>query len=233
MSTSNVIPLRTAARLGAATLTPAEALAQIAELLSFNGVMPSSPAEIVKLVASHVRANREHGRIIHDLTVGQQAAWIEWKHGEGAEAAMVWIENALAGPGLLPGACEDDIDADDPILRDAQGYSDRYSTWGGAQGGAQGDKAIRKTEAALRAAKNDAALLDFMDAQHVEIRIVDVPGADPAETVFEAVCNSVEPIMIGFGTTIRAALRTAIRATDPQGDLFGVPADLEMPGITD
>jgi len=40
--------------------------------------------------------------IIHDMTVANQAAWIEWKHGKGAEAAMKWIHNGLAGPGFIP-----------------------------------------------------------------------------------------------------------------------------------
>lgn len=26
--------------------------------------------------------------IIHDMVVAQQAAWIEWRHGKGAEEAM-------------------------------------------------------------------------------------------------------------------------------------------------
>lgn len=42
------------------------------------------------------------GSLSRNLAV-MQAAWIEWKHGRGAEAAMQWIENALWGPGLIPG----------------------------------------------------------------------------------------------------------------------------------
>lgn len=38
----------------------------------------------------------------HDMLVGQQAAWIEWQRGAGAEAGMKWIHNGLAGPGLIP-----------------------------------------------------------------------------------------------------------------------------------
>ena len=38
----------------------------------------------------------------HDLLVVMQAAWIEWQHGKGADAAMQWIENTLVGPGLIP-----------------------------------------------------------------------------------------------------------------------------------
>jgi len=39
---------------------------------------------------------------LHNVMVGNQAAWIEWQHGGGAEAAMTWIHNGLAGPGLIP-----------------------------------------------------------------------------------------------------------------------------------
>lgn len=38
----------------------------------------------------------------HNLLVVMQAAYIEWKYGEGAESAMEWIENTLDGPGLIP-----------------------------------------------------------------------------------------------------------------------------------
>ena len=45
---------------------------------------------------------REHLKMItdmhHDLLVVMQAALIEWKHGEGAEAALRWIVNTLDGP---------------------------------------------------------------------------------------------------------------------------------------
>lgn len=40
--------------------------------------------------------------MLHDNLVLMQAAWIEWKRGKGAEAAMEWVENALVGPGLIP-----------------------------------------------------------------------------------------------------------------------------------
>lgn len=62
---------------------------------------------------------REHLKFIagmhHDLLVTMQAALIEWKHGKGAEAALQWIVNTLAGPGLLPGA-------DEPYGKEAQAY---------------------------------------------------------------------------------------------------------------
>jgi hypothetical protein len=55
--------------------------------------------------------------IIHDMVVAQQAAWIEWQHGEGAEAAMRWIHNGLCGPGHIP-------DEDAPYGKEPQAYFD-------------------------------------------------------------------------------------------------------------
>src|SRR5690606_20582331 len=40
-----------------------------------------------------------------------QAAWIEWRRGRGADAAMQWVENTLIGPGLIPGDDESDAQA--------------------------------------------------------------------------------------------------------------------------
>ncbi len=51
------------------------------------------------------------------MTVAQQAAWIEWQHGKGAEEAMGWIQNGLFGPGLIP-------DEDEPYGKEAQAYFD-------------------------------------------------------------------------------------------------------------
>lgn len=47
---------------------------------------------------------------LHDRTLlTMQAAWIEWKHGDGAHAAMEnWIEEALDGPGLVPDPADED-----------------------------------------------------------------------------------------------------------------------------
>lgn len=42
------------------------------------------------------------GFVVEHQVLAMQAAWIEWKHGDGAEAAMQWIENTLDGPDLLP-----------------------------------------------------------------------------------------------------------------------------------
>lgn len=60
---------------------------------------------------------KELGNVIHDMVVGMQASHIEWKHGGGAEAGMVWISNALAGPGHTPAETE-------PYGKDAQAYFD-------------------------------------------------------------------------------------------------------------
>lgn len=51
----------------------------------------------------------------HDLVVAMQAAWIEWKHGRGADAGMQWIENTLDGPGFIP-------NDDEPYGKEAQFY---------------------------------------------------------------------------------------------------------------
>ncbi|WP_050556321.1 hypothetical protein [Bordetella bronchiseptica] len=59
----------------------------------------------------------ELSKIIHNMTVAQQAAWIEWQHGAGAEAGMRWIANGLAGPGHIP-------EEDEPYGTEAQAYFD-------------------------------------------------------------------------------------------------------------
>ena len=53
----------------------------------------------------------------NDLIVAMQAAFIEWQHGMGAEAAMVWIGNTLDGPGLIPDEAE-------PYGKEAQAWWD-------------------------------------------------------------------------------------------------------------
>ena len=54
-------------------------------------------------------------QMANDLLVVMQAAWIEWQNGRGAEAAMQWIANTLAGPGLIP-------DENAPYYNDAQSF---------------------------------------------------------------------------------------------------------------
>lgn len=63
------------------------------------------------------RLANDMGKIIHDMVVGQQAAWIEWQHGKGAEAAMGWIHNGLLGPGHIP-------DEDDTYGKEPQAWYD-------------------------------------------------------------------------------------------------------------
>lgn len=65
---------------------------------------------------SRDRAALMFGFIVEHQTLAMKAAWIEWKHGRGAEVAMQWIENTLGGPGLIP-------DPDDGT--DAQAFFDR------------------------------------------------------------------------------------------------------------
>lgn len=68
--------------------------------------------------ASSMRLRKELAGMHHDLLVVMQAAWIEWQHGKGAESAMQWIENTLAGPGLIP------YD-DEPYSNEPQAYFDK------------------------------------------------------------------------------------------------------------
>lgn len=60
---------------------------------------------------------KEAYKIIHNMVVANQAAWIEWRHGEGAEAAMTWVHNGLVGPGHIP-------DENEPYGKEAQAYMD-------------------------------------------------------------------------------------------------------------
>lgn len=57
------------------------------------------------------------GKMHRDLLVTMQAAWIEWKRGNGANAAMEWIENTLIGPGMIPAET-------DPYGKEAQAFFD-------------------------------------------------------------------------------------------------------------
>lgn len=60
---------------------------------------------------------KQLGIIVHDMVTAEQAAWIEWQHGRGAEAGMVWIHNGLCGPGHIP-------DEDEPWGKEAQAWYD-------------------------------------------------------------------------------------------------------------
>ena len=50
----------------------------------------------------HGRLIDELSKIVHNMVVADQSAWIEWIHGKGAEAAMQRIANGLLGPGHIP-----------------------------------------------------------------------------------------------------------------------------------
>jgi hypothetical protein len=102
------------------------ALKDIAEQFAMSKF--ASSQDRFNAMATHIVALREEnerlkntaktcGAIIHNMTVANQAAWIEWQHGGGAESAMEWVENGLVGPGLIP---EDD----EPHNTNAQAYFD-------------------------------------------------------------------------------------------------------------
>lgn len=63
------------------------------------------------------QAYTELASMFHDQVVAQQAAWIEWQHGKGAEEGMRWIENGLCGPGHIP-------DEEAPYGTEAQAWFD-------------------------------------------------------------------------------------------------------------
>jgi len=57
-------------------------------------------AEREQRIAALERRLQGDAKIMHDLLVGNQAAWIEWQRGAGAEAAMTWVQNSLMGVGV-------------------------------------------------------------------------------------------------------------------------------------
>lgn len=63
------------------------------------------------------RAAKMLSDTLHNHICANQAAWIEWQHGAGAEAAMRWVHNGLAGPGLIP-------DETAPYGKEAQAWYD-------------------------------------------------------------------------------------------------------------
>src|SRR5690606_9822431 len=98
----------------------AAALAQANLLDSHYGGQPAQAAEIrnaVEQVAALLRTPRGDGEAaamsasLSRAFAAMQAAWIEWRRGRGADAAMQWIENTLIGPGLIPGDVESDAQA--------------------------------------------------------------------------------------------------------------------------
>ncbi|MRW88808.1 hypothetical protein GJ699_02280 [Duganella sp. FT80W] len=82
-------------------------------------------AERDQRIAALERHTETVAKIMNDLLVGNQAAWIEWQHGAGAEAAMTWVEGSLMGVGV-PGE-------DEPWAKEARAWysankSDQFPT---------------------------------------------------------------------------------------------------------
>ncbi len=69
-----------------------------AELVGLHIELLQTKAELARAKEFASTLNR----ILHDMITAEQAAWIEWRHGAGADAAMRWIHNGLAGPGHIP-----------------------------------------------------------------------------------------------------------------------------------
>ena len=68
----------------------------ISELAALRATMAERDQRIVALE----RHSETMAQIMNDLLVGNQAAWIEWRHGKGAEEAMVWVEGSLYAVGV-------------------------------------------------------------------------------------------------------------------------------------
>lgn len=122
------------------------------------------PIEVEKLqeeVARLKRAVKMLNDALHNHIVANQSAWIEWRHGAGAEAAMRWVHNGLAGPDLIP-------DEDAPYGKEAQAWYDannadplppchcgRPSNTAGAAGSACSEAHYREAAARQKASGTD------------------------------------------------------------------------------
>lgn len=87
------------------------------EALNDYGVA-ASPAAVLALIAENEHARmriKELDLLFGRYLLGMRSSVIEWQYGKGADAAMQWIWNGLAGPGELPS--EDETQA--------QAYFDR------------------------------------------------------------------------------------------------------------
>src|SRR5690606_29161065 len=90
-----------AALEGRSTLTVQQCITGVKRLLAEADLRtPRGEGEAAAMSANLARA-----------LAAMQAAWIEWRRGRGADAAMQWIENTLIGPGLIPGDNESDAQA--------------------------------------------------------------------------------------------------------------------------
>jgi hypothetical protein len=64
-----------------------------------------SPETVLALIAENENARmriKELDLLFGRSLIGMRSSVIEWQHGQGADAAMQWIWNGLAGPGELP-----------------------------------------------------------------------------------------------------------------------------------
>ncbi|MCL8299407.1 hypothetical protein [Pseudomonas mosselii] len=61
--------------------------------------------------------------------LGMRASVVEWQEGKGADAAMQWIYNGLAGPGELPPAEETQAQAyfDREVVKIEEGLEEVYA----------------------------------------------------------------------------------------------------------
>ena len=78
----------------------------------------ANPDVVLALIAENEHARmriKELDLLFGRYLLGMRWSVIEWQHGQGADAAMQWIWNGLAGPGELPPESE----------TQAQAYFDR------------------------------------------------------------------------------------------------------------
>jgi hypothetical protein len=65
----------------------------------------ANPRVVLALIAENEHACmriKELDLMFGRYLLGMRSSVIEWQHGQGADAAMQWIWNGLAGPGELP-----------------------------------------------------------------------------------------------------------------------------------
>lgn len=67
-----------------------------------------------KRIAALERRIDLDAKIMNNILVGNQAAWIEWQRGAGAEEAMIWVQNTLMGVGIP--------DEDQPFAKEPQAW---------------------------------------------------------------------------------------------------------------
>ena len=101
---SHILPWEKRYMAGKFTTHRAAMLEEIAALRAALAapVAPVASDERAQETDRRKRLTFTLSQCIHNMVVAEQSAWIEWKHGKGAEVAMEWIENGLMGPGHLP-----------------------------------------------------------------------------------------------------------------------------------